>query len=183
MEQTISDPTDKSTYSATIAEMSELRLKLKTRMTYNLMIEKDGYLFDTHVQQFVLYFTVQNLDESSENYGEFIWIGLVPFDNRYDFTPGISLADDWEEGTSALMYNMNYADYADVSVNSGNWSSVDADVLPHVKEAIAFAKEHGYVNSGDLSKYRIGAMNIDYETTGLFITTIQVGELQLTQYK
>ncbi len=178
IEQSISNPYNVKDQTATIAQMQKLQLKIKTRLAYEKEIIKKGHNKSIHAQQFLLYFTVQNLNRKSKGFGQYIWIGVPFHDNRHKFSKGSIHID---KGTNSLIYNMDFNDLSKTSLQSKQWVNIDYDMLPHIRKALNYAFSKNILKSKSMNDYRIGGMNMGFETTGLFITTVQVKDFQLIQ--
>ncbi len=169
-----------SNKSDPIDQLDKLQFKMKARLAYEKEIIKKGHNKNIHAQQFLAYFTIQNLNKKSNGYGQYIWIGIPFHDSRYDFTKGALHVD---KGTNSLIYNLSFSDLSKVSMKSKKWVNIDYDILPHVKKALQYGFSNNILKNKNISDYKIGYMNMGFETTGLFISTVQVKDFQLIQYK
>ena len=168
--------------SPSIDEMSELIVDVELCLRYatNLYNYADGYNPNVHAAQFLLYFTVQNLDGSSPGYGDYLWFGLGFYDDRHPL-PGLYIAGD--AGTGKLIYNIGATPYWSSGLQTGVWKRATIDVLPHVNLALLEAWNRGFLpDSSDPADYKIGGMNMGWEVPGLSDVAMQVRNLSLQAY-
>lgn len=181
LEQRISNPQNENQQSSPISDMQKLILNLNLKMDYNSNQNNSarGYNRSTHTQQFVLFFTVQNLNKRSSSFGEYVWLGVPLFEDREKMPKGVRHID---KGTNSLIYSVPYSDHSSRSIHEKEWQKINFDLLPYAKDALEYAIANNILKSKNLSDYKIGSMNTGYETTGLYITTIKLKSLQLTEY-
>lgn len=177
--QRISHPRNRDEQSASIRDMKSLKLKLSTRLLRDRHIRPKGWDSRIHAQQFVIYFTVQNLNRSSPGFGQYIWIGASIYDSRHTYAPGNIMMD---KGTNALIYNLRMRDLSSTPMNSRRWIHIDHDILPHIRRGLRHAFNEDILISKNMKDYHIGGMNLGYETTGLHVTNIEIKNLQLMEY-
>ena len=74
-------------------DMSSLYLDQYTALTFTMSVKKEyirscmdtGYDSTLHCFQSSLFFVVQNRNEASSDYGDFMWFGVPVFDSRYEY--------------------------------------------------------------------------------------------------
>ena len=145
---------------------------------------KDGGWSDQrHTAQFLFYLTVQNLNPDSPGRGDYLWFGVPMYDARHG-TPTAHMAPDvgteMKGGTGKFIYNPSGETYTDKSVVDGEWITIDKDLLPLIREALAMAWDRGYLqDSQDESDYGLGGMNIGWEVTGTIDVEMAFSELRI----
>ena len=150
---------------------------MQARLDSAHIIKKSGYNANIHAAQFLIYFTVQNLNRSSSGFGKIIWLGVPVYDDRYPM-PAKYVAHD--DGTSTLIYTIAYRDAAAKSVQDGEWVAFHVDLLPYAIEALQEAWDRGYLpESHDVADYKIGGMNMGWEVPGLSYTAMATQNLSL----
>lgn len=138
--------------------------------------------FDTDgAAQYLIYFTIQNLNRGSSDYGNYFWFGLR-YDNRYEF-PDLYIAVDVggdKEGTNKLMYNPAMEAFVNRSINSGEWTTLRGNLLPHIVDGFTEAVDRGSIAADSkLSDYYVASMTIGWEVPGLYNVSMQMRDLEL----
>ena len=158
--------------------MDSLHFHVEACLTQDTTIKNEGYDPNIHAAQFLIYFTVQNLNRSSAGYGkEYIWLGIQVYDDRYEHPPEYINKDD---GTQTLIYSLAYDSVATVSTHTHEWVAFDVDLYPYALKALDEAWRQGYLpSSHDLADYKLGGMNMGWELPGMNIVTMEVRHLSL----
>lgn len=161
-----------------LAELAGLHFSLEAQLQEAEIIKKSGYDPNIHAAQFLVYFTIQNLNRQSAGYGKLIWLGVPVYDDREPL-PAKYVAHD--RGTNTLIYTIDYRSAADSSVHTGHWICFDVHLLPHAIAALNEAWRLGYLpDSHDLADYKPGGMNLGWEAPGLNIVSMAIRNLRLT---
>ncbi|MFC1715902.1 hypothetical protein ACFL6S_19690, partial [Candidatus Poribacteria bacterium] len=85
-----------------------------------------------------------------------------------------------KKGTGKFIFHPDMSRLTQQSAHDGTWVSVDADLLPFIKESLETAWERGYLkDSCDLTDYRLGGMNMGWEVAGPLDVAIQVKGFEL----
>ncbi len=160
-----------------LAEMTELRFRVRARLRRSRRFEGEGYSRNLHAAQFQTTITVQNLNRQSPGYGDFIWFNVPHYDDRWPI-PRAFLAPD--QAQKKMIYTPPGELLSDRSTHDGDWVTFDVDLLPIVKEALKAAWERGFVDdSRDLADYRLGGLSIGWEVPGTFDVALQIADLSL----
>ena len=163
--------------SPTLAEMSSLEFSMDAKLLYNYSVIRTGYDPNHHAAQFPIYFTVQNLNPNSAGYGQYLWLGILVFDDRYQDFQGFEMMD---VHTQALIWTLPDAASRTESLHSGNWVELRVDLLPYATQALQSAWNNGIMTaSTNLNDYRIGGMNMGWEMPGLNVSTMVTRDLSL----
>lgn len=163
-----------------VDELTSLKFNIDAKLVYANNVYTNGYNSQIHAAQFLVYFTVQNLNSSSVDYGDYLWFGLRLYDDREAF-PGLAVKQDI--GTSKLIYNIGIDPFCTNGVSLGQWKNISGDILPYVKDALDAAWELGYLtNSMSYADYKIGGMNMGWEVPGLSCVTMQINDFSLDAF-
>jgi hypothetical protein len=168
-----------------------LRVSVKLRYANNLHERGRGYSEGVHAAQFLLYFTLQNLNRKSPGYGkEYVWFGVPFYDDRYPVIPPGYMSDGTgkedeskgeKRGTGRFINCVGTKSFAEHGLIPGReWLNIHTNVLPLMVEALERAWSRGLCNSStNLSDYKIGSMNIGWEVPGLSSVSAQFKDLSL----
>jgi hypothetical protein len=158
--------------------MTALNLKFNFQLIYAQHNTGPGYNSNRHAAQFVLFFTLQNLNRSSPGFGQYVWFGFPIYDSRDAFAkPSLHIDRD----TQSLIYGIDTSRYFAASTHSGQKLSVSANILPDVKNALNYAFNNNILSSKNMADYKIGGMNTGFEVPGLSIVTTRIQGLKLEQ--
>lgn len=179
LQQTIAAPGKYGRSIPSIAEMSKLTFNLDFRKVYDDQNKKTGYNPVKHAIIFPVNFTIQNLNRRSPGYGQYVWLQISTYDDRYDVQPWKKDRTQIDLGTKSLIYFIPPQKLSTQTTHSGEWVAFHGDILLYARKAVEIAYEKGMVSSGWINDYTIGGMNIGYELTGLNISTFQFRNLSL----
>jgi hypothetical protein len=172
LDQRIAEPGGVGPGCPPLAELRALRLSVKARLLTAERFEVEGYSRAIHAAQFQIFLTVQNLNENSSHFGDYLWLGVPMYDDRWPMPPRAVSGDP---GTGKLIYTEAAEKFASKSMHSGEWVSFEGDVLPSALAALEEACRRGFLaGSRNLADYRIGGINIGWEVPGLHHVAIQV---------
>ncbi len=185
-EQRLSPPGVKPPGCPPLSSLAKLKFKMYAQLLKDNPNYRPGYSKNKHAAQFLIYFTVQNLNHSSSGYGDYLWFGLAPYDDR-DPLCGLSIHGDrtGSMGTGKLIYNIGAAPFIKVALKpKGPEQKFEKDILPDIRKALLEAWKRGYLKGSHLlSDYRLGGMNIGWEIPGLNDAEMKVRELSLRYEK
>jgi hypothetical protein len=171
----VTNPYDLGNGSSPISTMKHLNFNFDAYLTNTNRNEKPGYDPNQNSVIFVIYFTVQNLNQASAGFGQYIWMG-VPVYNDIERFPGRYVnVDSFGDGlgTNMLIYSTAYTGFSSISIWDAQWTHLSRDLMPDVREAFSSAIANHNLKDGDLSNYYLSGMVIGYEVTGLNTTWIQ----------
>ncbi|MCX8155271.1 MAG: hypothetical protein N3J91_02260 [Verrucomicrobiae bacterium] len=150
-----------------LSGLERLDLSFEARLLHCRKVETPNYHPSRHAAQFLMYFTVQNLNRQSEGYGKYLWFGVPLFDDR-ERMPGGHQAPD-TGGTRMFIYNPPLSAYTRHSLQDGQWIKLSADLLPLMQEGLKTAWQRGFLReSQNLADYHITGMNVGWEVPGVF---------------
>jgi len=182
-EQRITPPGTTRPGCPPLSALASLDFNLVVRLLQDNPHYQAGYDPNQHAAQFLIYFTVQNLNASSAGFGDYLWFGITPYDDRYDIVSLFVQGDlGGAMGTGKLIYNLGGEPFQTVGLTPmGPEQVFTKDILPDVREALLEAWSSGFLpDSQVLSDYRIGGMNIGWEVPGLNDVEMQVRDLSLS---
>lgn len=164
-----------------LSMLDSIVFKIDSRLLYNQTIMTTGYDPSLHAGEFLIYFTVQNLNPSSSGYGKYVWLGMQIFDDRFSIPPA---AVSYDTATATLINQIPYLDFSSVSTHNGTWVHAQVDLLPYALAALDTAWANGFLNeSTDPADYKIGGMNMGWELPGMNIATVGVKGISLVAYQ
>ena len=170
-----------------ISELKHATVFVDTQLTKFLDGMGDAFDPGTHAAQFVMYLTVQNLNQDSADYGKYIWFGISMFDNRYEeIAPYYNL----DPGTGFMIYSLSssatrvgsYCYRKDGKIQAGEdtpWVSYKKDVLADVKKAFETVQAGGMLENSTLDDMYIAGMNIGWEVPGTYDVEMLVKNLNV----
>jgi hypothetical protein len=153
-----------------LVDLAQLRFGLSVRVprVVNRMTP-DTYDPGLHAAQVTAYFTVQNRDVDSPDYGSLVWFGVPVFDNRYEIPPAYYAEDSGHTGqTNQFIATMPGSAFWRRGVGDGRWHTCSADLVPFMHHAFAVAQERGYLPHTRLDQLRITTFNLGWELPGTF---------------
>ncbi|NOZ39386.1 MAG: hypothetical protein GXP24_04070 [Planctomycetes bacterium] len=161
-----------------IADMNSLDFQIEARLLYDNRITTGGYDPSIHASQYVIFYTVQNLNAASAGYGDFLWFGTALYDDRVDVTGPIVLVDGF---TQKLIYGIGIQPFTSEKIADGNWMTIGGDLLPHIKAGLQEAWSQGILlDSQDFADYKIGGMNMGWEMPGMNNASMQIRNYSVT---
>ncbi|MDR6899999.1 hypothetical protein [Rhizobium miluonense] len=165
-----------------LTKMTKLLFNLDFRLLNDNVMKRQGYDQSRDALIFPINLTVQNLNRASAGYGEYVWLQVVAYDDRYITPNQVADKNMIDLGTKKLIYFVPSDAVTRDNVHRNQWAKFNGDVLPFAKRSVQFAFEKGLLKSQDLTDYSIGGINIGYELTGLNIATFQFRNLSLKAF-
>lgn len=160
-------------------QMSELRMQID--FDFIKFEDKMGALAEhgLHAAQFQWYVAIQNVNPDSPDYGDWFWLGLQFFDNRYTWCPQNLIVDGGKDtATGKAIYTLDMREVMNRQVvEEGGHYEVDYDILPHVKAALEELKtfeDLTTLRNTELSDLQIFHTNIGWELPGTYDVAVQV---------
>ncbi|KQW72506.1 hypothetical protein ASD03_30955 [Ensifer sp. Root127] len=179
LQQTIAAPGTYGRHIPSLDRMQRLTFNLDFRRVYDDPNKKPGYDTSRHAIIFPVNFTIQNLNRRSPGYGEYVWLQISTYDDRYALQTSERDRTQIDLGTKRLIYFIPPSKLSNRSTHLGEWVQFHGDILPYARRAIEIASKKGFLRSVRLSDYKVGGVNIGYELTGLNISTFQFRRLSL----
>ncbi|NHT77572.1 hypothetical protein G8E10_17805 [Rhizobiaceae bacterium CRRU44] len=181
--QTISAPGTYSRDTGSIKDMKKLIFNMEFKLPYDDENKKAGYDANRHAILFPVNITIQNLNNKSKGYGQYVWLQVGFYDDRQ--AKPVEKMDQAlvDPGTKMLIYFVPADRMTTGNAHSGEWIKFNGDILPSAKRSVEMGFERGILTSGDIADYKIGGFNLGYELTGLNITTMEFRDLSLRMFK
>ncbi len=178
VEQRLSPPSNAGPGCPAMDELTKLDFHVEAKLENDSTIIQTGYDSNIHAGQFLIYFTVQNLNPTSPGYGaQYVWLGVQIYDDRNEHIPEYINHDD---GTQSLIYSLAYDSVASKSTHSNEWVDFTVDLYPYAIKALEEAWQRGYLSaSQDLADYKLGGMNMGWELPGMNIGEMKIRNLSL----
>ncbi len=170
--------------AATVHRLDELReiaFEISLRLLYcqNHMAEAD-YDPGLHAAQFQMFFIVKNVNPDAAEHGDFYWFGVPFHDNRHDVPPAYMAKDAGKsDATGKFIYTIAGQAAGVTSLADGQWRTVRADLLGHIKAGLREAVKRGYLKSADVRDYAVVNMNLGWEMPGTFDAAMQIKDLRI----
>ncbi|SER56933.1 hypothetical protein [Rhizobium sp. NFR03] len=168
--------------TGSLSGMSKLVFNVDFKKDYDDQNRKHGYDPNRNAMIFPVNFTVQNLKDGSEGYGQFVWLQINPYDDRNEVAVSKQDQEMTDMGTSMSIYFVPTSSLTSGNAHSGEWVNFRGDILPYAIRSIEIAYRKGLLKSNDISDYKIGGLNIGYELSGLNIATLQIRNLSLKMF-
>ena len=185
LEQRISDPHGHlGPKSPTLAEIDKLNFSVRVKLLYDRKKTGPTYNRHVHAAHDLFMLTVQNLNRKSKGFGDYYWFGIALYDDRVPVTALYAAQDKGspkKKGTDKFIYDIGVKPFTDKVVGTGDWVTVEGDLLPHIRAGLQQCWQRGYLPaSQDLADYRIGGCVFGWEVTGLNDCAIAVQGLRTT---
>lgn len=162
-----------------LAELTALHVRFEARLTETNTFRPAGYSPGLHAAQFQLVLTLNNTRRGSTGFGDYLWLVVPVYDDRYEVSPP-HIAQDFAVTQGKLIYNPGAAALSSSNVRSGRWTQFDCDLRPWLERALKTAWAKGYLKgSRDLADYRVAHLNIGWEVPGLNRVTMELRGLSL----
>ncbi len=174
------------------------RLSSAQRLRVRLDVRLDSYEDrmgaaadpELHAIIFIYYLFLAHFDEREQRYDDMLWFGLPLWDNRRAYTPLQSFPDEGTKGsaTGKWIYNNATTEFFGPENNLytpeggmvfGQWRSVDLDVLPLARRALAEAQANGYMQSSRWENLYVNGMYFGFEACGTYDAGVSVQNLDL----
>ncbi len=132
-----------------------------------------------HAAQLQLFFIVKEV--APEASGDFLWFGVPFFDSRQEFPPPHRAKDGGKaDATGKLIYTIDGREVLSSPLGRGNRVAIRKDLLPAIREALAYAVESRFLASGDPGRYAVANMNLGWEMPGAFDAAVEIRGLAVT---
>jgi hypothetical protein len=162
-----------------LSEVKALDFHLEACLTEAKRYEFSGYSPGLHAAQVQFVMIVQNRRTGSPGYGDFLWFVVPLYDDRHPLVPPY-VAQDFADPSAKLIYNPGAGAFMARSLEIGQWSTVEVDLLPQVQKALETAWSKGYLaGSKSIADYRIIEANFGWEVPGLNRVAIEIRQLRL----
>ncbi|MBC2595352.1 hypothetical protein H5P28_13875 [Ruficoccus amylovorans] len=168
-----------------VKDLKALNLKFTGRLDHaEMKMRRSAFDPGLHSAQFQLFITVQNLNQDSENYGDFLWFGVPFYDYRERKIPPFAAQDGGKaDASQKFIYSLGTRDYMRGDFHGDRWVSVETDLYPHILKAFELAQGRGFLTGSDFSDMRLASMNLGWEVTGTFDVGFEFKDFELLAIK
>ena len=185
LEQRISNPGGHlGANSPTLADLAKIDFAINVKLLYDRKKTGPTYSRHVHAAQYLVIFTIQNLNHQSKGRGDYYWFGVSLYDDRQPITSLFAMQDKGsakKKGTDKFIYNTGIKPFTNKVVADGEWVNIAGDLQPHIIAGLKECWTRGYLcDSQDLADYRIGGLVLGWEVTGLNDVAIAVKGLRAT---
>jgi hypothetical protein len=162
-------------------ELAEIRFSLDLRLLrFENRMAADQYDPGLHAAQFQMFFIVKNISQDSPDRDNFFWFGVAFFDNRHDVPPAYMAKDIGKgDATGKFIYTVDGKAVGVAPLKTGQWCTLDVDLLPFIKSGLQEAVKRGYLKDADLHHYAVANMNLGWEIPGAFDAAVQIRDLRI----
>jgi len=145
VEQRLSPPNNAGPGCPTMDNLTNLDFHVEVKLENDSTTTQSGYDSNIHAAQFLIYFTIKNLNTNSPGYGkEYVWLGVQVYDDRNERPEEYINHDD---GTQSLNYSIAYESLAGETIHSNKWVDFDVNLYPYAIKALNEAWQRGYLSS------------------------------------
>lgn len=128
-----------------------------------------------HAAQLSHYFAIWD-PEAQDGF----WFGLTIWDNRHDVFPGYMSEDVGKDDCTHKMIVVDpILTYTDKAPALGEWTDIECDLLPRIKNAVENAKARGYLKDAAFERMKIASTNIGLEIPGNYDMAFRIREISL----
>ncbi len=165
-----------------VSNIETLYFNLDFRLLFSEMkMSQDSFNPEIHTTQFTVYLTIQNKNQSSKAYGDFIWFGLPLYDYRYDEIAEYAAKDlGKEDASNKFIFSTASKSIYSGSAKNGNWIKISKDIIGIIHHAFITAQQRGFLKESKYEDMYITTTNMGWETPGTFDCAIQYKNLKLT---
>ena len=165
-----------------VAAMKRLHLRFRGQVLdarHNHETDRTGNRFNRriHACKFHLFFCITNLNPDSEDFRNFLFFGVLVYDDRQEF---LELRASNDKQSGKMIYDVGANALAPhITFHDGKAHTIEGNVLPHVKAGIERAVTAGKLKEPGLANYAVTSVIIGYETPGLSRMSFRVDEISL----
>ncbi len=163
-------------------ELNEIRFSLGVRLLrFDMRMPADQCDPGLHAAQLQMFFIVKNISPDSPDGGDFFWFGVPFFDNRHDVPPQYMAKDVGKgDATGKFIYTVDGKALGVAPLKTGQWCTLDADLLPFILSGVQEAVKRGYLQDADPHHYAVTNMNLGWEIPGTFDAVAQIRDLRVS---
>ncbi|MBQ3019752.1 MAG: hypothetical protein IJD77_04115 [Clostridia bacterium] len=134
---------------------------------------------DLHCAQFVWYITLQNRTEGHEDFGKYMWFGMVLFDNRYQGAV-YERTNKTADNSDQFIYQPGTADWSPTGTMAtlNETMTIDFNILDVAKvaynEATKWSRWDQVFSSTTWEDLYVGSMNFGIEIPGTYDMSVDI---------
>lgn len=163
-------------------DLDEIRFAMSLRLLYcTTHIPPDQYDPGLHAAQLQMFFIVRNISPGSQGRNDYYWFGVPFFDSRHDIPPAYMAQDAGKgDATGKFIYTVDGKTVGITPLRTGQWLTLNTDLLPFVRSGLQEAVKRGYLKDADPHDYAVVNMNLGWEIPGTFDAAIQIRGLNIS---
>jgi len=166
--------------AAKISEMKKFKLSFDIKISKPEKMKKAKYLDNLHAAQYVMFFTIQNLNKESKGYGDFLWFGIPIYDSRHKFVPEYKAIDGGKDDASGkYIHILPGKDFWKKSLDDDKWHTFNNDLLKQIKITFKDAQKKNFLKECTIDDMYVTSMNTGWEVTGTFKVSSSFSKLGL----
>lgn len=163
-----------------INDVSSIKISMdfKLGMCKNCM--KREQQTSIHTVQFSWIFAIADRNKDSKGYGDYVWLVLPLFDDRYDFSPPYMNQDGGkEECTHKFIFAPSNKLYLQEPIQINRETRFELDIKGYALDAISEAKKRGYLRNSSLKDMYLHNTNLGFEITGTYDAEVEIRNLKI----
>lgn len=133
-----------------------------------------------HTAHITAFWTLHNRNPESSDFKDMIWFGLPLFDARHPIPRGHQAVDRGkDDATGKFICTLEGSRFYTTPTGDGQWHTLDADLVPLIKEALAASQAKGFLVDTDVEDLQMTSFNLGWEVPGPYDCAITLRELRL----
>jgi hypothetical protein len=166
-----------------LAELTAVPFRIRYRLLRHVAYRGLTWNERRHTAQFQFMLTLRNCNEASPGFGDYLWFIVPMYDARYRVGQPMQKKDQGnakKKGTSKFIFSPGGEVFSKTAAVSGEWITIDHDLLPLMYEAIEDAWTAGFLSaSHKVDDYHIASATMGWEVTGTWDVSMQVRDMGL----
>jgi hypothetical protein len=160
--------------------LERIEFKIEALLLKNESEQLKGYSKGLHSAQFMLTFIVQNRNQKSPGFGDFLWFNVAMYDERTKFCD-LYAAKDLADPSAKMIYAPPIKNFTQQSLHDGKWVTFShKDISSLFREAIDLARKKGYLKkSPDPNDFAISSVILGWEVTGINDVSMRVRDFSI----
>lgn len=180
IERNLTNQTNPSPFTK-ISDKEKIVVSVTSRLNYfedKMTVPADESL---HSAMMMLYLYVSHRNPDTKTFDDMIWLGVMIFDNRWEYSHQMDFVDSGSKGsaTEKYIYNLGGEDFLSkdnnfwkngqiVSGYDSPWVKATVDVLPYISTALERAQLSDCMTGCDYENLYISGMYIGFELPGTY---------------
>lgn len=158
-----------------LKDIEGLEFEIDALLLKDDRVELEGYEPLLHSASFMVTFIVQNRNQESPGFLDFIWFNIAMFDERTKFCE-LYATVDVADPSAKMIYAPPSKRFSNESLHDGEWVTFShEDLGPILEEAIGDAHKKGFLKqSPDPGDFAISSVILGWEVTGISDVSMQV---------
>jgi len=160
--------------------VERIDFKIDALLVKNRSTRPEGYSKNLHTAQFLLTFVVQNRNENSPGFGDFIWFNVCMYDERSRFC-NLYASKDTADPSAKMIYAPPGKTFSQQTLHDGKWVTFShKNLCPLFREGINAARNKGFLKeSSDPDDFAISSVILGWEITGINDASMRIRNLDI----